>query len=105
MLVLSELTGAARELTDALLINPYHVEGFAQALERAIYMPLDERARRMRALRRVVAGRDVFCWASDVIDHLEELPESRGVVKQWPPVAGRLNVLRRLSESASNVRG
>ena len=105
VLVLSELTGAARELTDALLINPYHVEGFAQALERAIYMPLDERARRMRALRRVVAGRDVFCWASDVIDHLEELPESRGVVRQWPPVAGRLNVLRRLSESASNVRG
>ena len=68
-------------------------------------MPLDERARRMRALRRVVAGRNVFRWASDVIDHLEDLPESRGVVKQWPPAAGRLNVLRRLSESASNVRG
>ena len=33
VLVLSELTGAAQELTDALLINPYHVEGFAQALE------------------------------------------------------------------------
>jgi trehalose-6-phosphate synthase len=103
VLVLSELAGAAKELTEALLINPYHVDGFAQALERAIYMPLEERTRRMRALRRVVAGRNVFRWASDVLDHLEEL--CGAVVRPWPSAAGRLNVLKRLSESASNVRG
>jgi trehalose-6-phosphate synthase len=105
VLVLSELAGAAQELTEALLINPYHVDGFAQSLERAIYMPLEERARRMRALRRVVAGRNVFRWAADVLDHLEELPEGGAVVRPWPTAAGRLNVLKRLSESASNVRG
>jgi trehalose-6-phosphate synthase len=105
VLVLSEMAGAAQELTEALLINPYHVDGFAQALERATYMPMEERARRMGALRRVVAGRNVFHWASDVLDHLEELPERGAVVRAWPSVPGRLNVLRRLSESASNVRG
>jgi trehalose-6-phosphate synthase len=105
VLVLSEMTGAAQELTDALLINPYHTDGFAQALERAIYMPLEERAQRMRALRRVVAGRDVFRWASDILDHLEELPEDTPVVRPWPAAAGRLKALRRFSESASNVRG
>ena len=95
VLVLSELTGAAQELTDALIINPYHVDGFAQALERAIDMPLEERARRMRALRRVVAGRDVFRWASDILDQLEELPESRGVVERGLPPRAALNALRR----------
>jgi trehalose-6-phosphate synthase len=103
VLVLSEMTGAAQELTEALLINPYHTDGFAQALERAIYMPLDERAQRMRALRRVVAGRNVFRWASDILDHLEELPDG-AVVRRWPTAVGRLKV-KRLAESASNVRG
>ncbi|NIV53196.1 MAG: alpha,alpha-trehalose-phosphate synthase, partial [Gammaproteobacteria bacterium] len=59
VLVLSELAGAAQELHDALIINPYDVEGFADALEHAVDMPLDERRHRMRSLRRVVAGRDV----------------------------------------------
>ena len=65
VLVLSELAGAAQELGhDAVLINPYDVDGFADGLEQALDMPPDERRRRMRALRRVVAGRDVFRWAS-----------------------------------------
>ena len=73
VLVLSELAGAAQELHDALAINPYDAEGFADALEHAIDMPADERRRRMRALRRVVAGRDVFSWASDILEELNNL--------------------------------
>lgn len=73
VLVLSELAGAAQELRDALIISPYDVEGFARAVETAIDMPKEERARRMRALRRVVAGRDVFGWASDILEELEHL--------------------------------
>jgi alpha,alpha-trehalose-phosphate synthase [UDP-forming] len=71
VLVLSEMTGAAKELTDAVIINPYHVEGFADAIERAIEMPCAERASRMRALRRVVSGRNVFTWASDILESLD----------------------------------
>ena len=74
VLVLSEMTGAAQELKEALIINPYHVEGFAATLERAIAMPADERAARMRALRRSVAGHDVFLWASDILESLERTP-------------------------------
>lgn len=73
VLVLSEMAGAAQELHDALAINPYDAEGFADALEHAIDMPVDERRRRMRALRRVVAGRDVFSWASDILEGLNNL--------------------------------
>ena len=74
VLVLSELAGAAQELgDDAVMINPYDVEGFADGLEHALDMPPDERHRRMRALRRVVAGCDVFQWASNILEGLEHL--------------------------------
>ena len=89
VLVLSELAGAAQELHDALIINPYDVEGFADAIEHAIEMPLDERQRRMRALRRVVAGRNVFSWASDILEGLERFDPGA-----LPPVPGRTPIQR-----------
>ena len=73
VLVLSEMAGAAQELHDALAINPYDAEGFADALEHAIDMPADERRRRMAAMRRIVAGSDVFDWASDILEGLDNL--------------------------------
>ena len=73
VLVLSELAGAAHELSDALIINPYDVDGFADALAAALDMPRDERRLRMRAMRRIVAGRNVFSWASDILEGLESI--------------------------------
>ena len=83
VLVLSELAGAAQELGDAVIINPYDIDGFANGLERALDMPLDERQRRMGALRRVVAGHDVVRWASDILEGLEHLDP-----RSWPPAPG-----------------
>ena len=77
VLVLSELTGAAQELGEALIINPYDAHGFTETLQRAIRMPPEERMRRMRRLRRAVAGRDVFAWASEILDNLQRLPARR----------------------------
>jgi trehalose-6-phosphate synthase len=71
-LILSELAGAAHELHEALIINPYDERGFADAVARALEMPPWERRRRMQALRRRVAGRDVLAWASDILDRLEQ---------------------------------
>ena len=73
VLVLSALAGAAQELGDALVINPYDVDGFADAIVRALDMPRQERRTRMQAMRRVVAGRNVFGWASDILEGLESL--------------------------------
>jgi trehalose 6-phosphate synthase len=72
-LVLSALAGAAHELEDSLVINPYDVDTFAAALERAVEMTDAEQERRMRAMRKVVAGRNVFNWASDILEGLESL--------------------------------
>ena len=101
VLVLSELTGAAQELRDALLINPYDVAGFAAAIHRAVEMPPLEQGKRMRALRRVVAGRDIFSWASDILGSLESLG-TRPIGYQH--VAAARNVhppSRRLSDRAA----
>ncbi len=85
VLVLSELAGAAQELREAVMINPYDVDGFASALEGAIDMPAGERERRMWQLRRIVAGRDVFRWATDILEELESLP--RGAIPLRPAPA------------------
>jgi trehalose 6-phosphate synthase len=73
VLILSALAGASQELHDALIINPYDVDGFAGAIARALDMAPEERRARMRAMRRVVAGRNVFGWASDILEGLESL--------------------------------
>jgi trehalose 6-phosphate synthase len=89
VLVLSSLTGAAQELKDALLINPYDTDGFAEAIIRAVDMPAAERAARMRAMRGVVAGRDVFLWASDILQGLDAMsrPAIYQSVPEWDQVA------------------
>ncbi len=73
VLVLSALAGAAQELHGALIINPYDVDDFASAIVGALDMPLEERRARMRGMRRVVAGRNVFGWASDILEGLESI--------------------------------
>jgi trehalose-6-phosphate synthase/Kef-type K+ transport system membrane component KefB len=73
VLVLSALAGASQELGDAIIINPYDIDDFANALLRALDMPAAERRQRMVSMRRIVAGRNVFGWASDILDGLESL--------------------------------
>ena len=64
VLVLSEFAGAAAELEEAVLVNPYDPETIRRQLEVAVAMPADERHRRMRALNDRVAARDVYWWTS-----------------------------------------
>ncbi len=70
VLVLSELAGAAQELTDALIVNPYDIGEVASAIQRAIEMPAEESALRMTALRAVVEASHVDRWAASFLDTL-----------------------------------
>ncbi|MEZ4286603.1 MAG: trehalose-6-phosphate synthase [Polyangiales bacterium] len=72
VLVLSEFTGAAHHLTDALLVNPYDVEGVTNAIDTALRMPRAEAAKRMRALQKSVERLDVHRWADTYLAKLEE---------------------------------
>lgn len=72
VLVLSEFTGAARELHEAVSINPYATDGFADALAGALAMPEAERRERMRRLRWRVANYDVGAWARDILREMRQ---------------------------------
>jgi trehalose 6-phosphate synthase/phosphatase len=78
VLVLSEFAGAASELAEALVVNPYDVAAIAGALERAIEMEEPERRRRMRRLREKVEARPVELWASSFLSTLRLEPTSMG---------------------------
>src|SRR5438105_4633653 len=70
VLVLSEFAGAAHELREAVIVNPYDPESIRRALEIALAMSADERRRRMRALARRVAARDLGWWTHAFLDRL-----------------------------------
>ena len=67
VLVLSHFTGAARELTEALSVNPYDLEEASAALAAALLMPKDEQRDRMRAMRTLVAEFNVYRWAGRML--------------------------------------
>ena len=66
-LILSRFAGAAREMTEALIVNPYHVEETADALDRAATMPPAEQRERMASLRMTVRENNVFRWAGHML--------------------------------------
>lgn len=75
VLILSPFTGAARELTDVVLANPYATDELAEAIREAIEMPLRERRRRMRRMRSVVEENNIYKWAEDITLNLLKLDE------------------------------
>jgi trehalose 6-phosphate synthase len=73
VLVLSKFTGAAVELRDALLINPYDVVGVAEAIRAGLEMSREERRDRMERMRRQVMEYNIYMWAAKVLGDLREL--------------------------------
>jgi len=67
VLVLSSFTGASRELTEALVVNPYDIECAASTLATALRMPTDEQRARLRAMRAQVAHFNVYRWAGRML--------------------------------------
>ena len=72
VLLLSEFAGAAEELKEAVLVNPYDIDGVAAALKAALSMPKAERVTRMRALRAQVMSRDVQAWATSFLETMAD---------------------------------
>jgi trehalose 6-phosphate synthase len=66
-LILSQFTGAARELPEALIVNPYDADECAAALQLALTMPAEEQRDRMRLMRGLVAEYNVFRWAGRML--------------------------------------
>ncbi|MGA8220244.1 MAG: trehalose-6-phosphate synthase [Candidatus Acidiferrales bacterium] len=83
-LILSQFTGAARELRDAIVVNPYDTDQVAAAIRLALEMDSAERRARMQRMRRNVKEHNVYRWAGNLIAELSEIriEESETAVKQ-----------------------
>ena len=73
VLILSSFAGAALELSDALLVNPYDVRQIAGAIHRALQMPADEQTARMRRMRNTVREHNVYRWAANLLSDLTDI--------------------------------
>ena len=67
VLVLSHFAGASRELSEALIVNPYDTQGMAQGLDAALIMSPAEQRDRMRLMRDMVRKRNVYRWAAQML--------------------------------------
>jgi trehalose 6-phosphate synthase len=94
VLVLSQFTGAARELTEALIVNPYDLEEASSALAAALVMPPSEQADRMRALRSLVSEFNVYRWAGRMLADAARLRQR-----------GRLNLRLGAGEKPQSMEG
>jgi trehalose 6-phosphate synthase len=90
VLILSRFTGAARELHDALIVNPYDIEFTAEAIAQALEMNVTEMVDRMRRMRRSVRERNIYWWAATLIGELCELRLKKGY--------SNVSVIRRAQE-------
>ena len=81
-LVLSVFAGAAKELQGALLVNPYDTQQVAEALLRAVRMPLAERRARMQAMRAQIASSSIYDWSEKLLADLRDVREEGA--RFWP---------------------
>ncbi|MBT9537843.1 MAG: trehalose-6-phosphate synthase [Nitrospirae bacterium] len=73
VLILSQFTGAARELKDAVIVNPYDIEGMADAINFSLSMDANERSERMKRMHAAVKEHNIYRWAGELIAALARL--------------------------------
>jgi trehalose 6-phosphate synthase len=99
VLILSEFAGAARELSDALIVNPYDTEQFAATIRQAVEMDLKEQQTRMSYMIRQIEENNIYYWAGRILTdlaatrispprHAEQLAGDRGVSLAAIPTLG-----------------
>jgi trehalose 6-phosphate synthase len=93
VLILSQFTGAARELSEALIVNPYDTEQCAAALRTALSMPPDEQRHRMRSMRSLIQEFNVYRWAGRMLLDAARMRNRRRV--SGPRGAAKIIELRR----------
>ncbi|MDP9159564.1 MAG: trehalose-phosphatase, partial [Acidobacteriota bacterium] len=101
VLVLSEFTGAAAEMGEALLINPFDEERSAATVERALTLEDQERMQRMKSLNSRILRNDVFRWGERFLASLQEAVVARGAYRSTQPKRLQTAAIRDAYRSAS----
>lgn len=82
VLILSRFAGAAEQMGEALLVNPFSREELSDAINQALTMPLEERRRKWAALMQVVRDTDVALWRDTFVSSLVSVPKDGGMVPE-----------------------
>jgi trehalose-6-phosphate synthase len=88
VLILSRFTGAATELAEALLVNPFAIDETAEAIAKALEMPEAEQRRRMQRMRSTVAVNNIYRWAAKIVSTLTKFdfpPTEIEERESWTP--------------------
>jgi trehalose 6-phosphate synthase len=80
VLVLSSFTGASRELSEALIVNPYDAHAMGESIHRALTMPKAEQRARMRLMRELVRERNVYRWAGEILRDAAKLRQRAQII-------------------------
>jgi trehalose 6-phosphate synthase len=101
VLLLSQFAGAAEELTDALIVNPYNIDDMANVIRIALEMPLGERRTRHEALMAAVCRHDVSSWSQSFLAQLERM-RSGDDPASWRSPEPIRSALEKLKQVASD---
>lgn len=80
VLVLSSFAGASRELSEALIVNPYDADGMGETIAQALAMPEAEQRERMRLMRDLVRMRNVYRWAGQMLIDASRLRKKQRIL-------------------------
>ena len=89
VLVLSDFAGSSRELTDAVVVNPFNEEQVCEAIHNALEMEPQERRRRMHKMRSVVAEGNIYRWIGKILSALLKFEFVAAGQMQDAPLGGR----------------
>jgi trehalose 6-phosphate synthase/phosphatase len=104
VLILSEMAGAAKELGEAIIVNPNNRQEIADALREALEMPADEQVRRNRMMQQRLRRYDVKRWAGDFVSALVSVQEVRDRVRaKLLPYSARSDLIERYRRSRRRV--
>jgi trehalose 6-phosphate synthase len=101
VLILSQFAGAAEEMTEALIVNPYNIEETADLIKAALEMPLEERLARYHALMAAVRKSDAGAWARSFLAELERV---RSADAPWETPEPIRDALEKLQQSTNAPR-
>jgi trehalose 6-phosphate synthase len=79
VLLLSQYTGASRELPDAVQVNPFDLDQMADAMYAAFLMPEEERRQRMERMRHILEKNNVYQWGENIFTEVERTPSLEGM--------------------------
>jgi trehalose 6-phosphate synthase len=105
VLILSDFTGASRELPEALIVNPYDTQSVAEAIGQALRMTELEQRNRMRLMRDIVRSRNVYRWAGQMLLDAAQLRKRQKILliasqsEKNTLIQGRFGKLRHVRQS------